>query len=55
MDAQLCVKKKVSQCTGTCILPGRLSVDGSRFLADHNNNNYLTKYKYDFLVLFYLH
>ena len=39
MDAQLCEKKKVSQCNGTRILPGECESAVRGFLIVHNNNN----------------
>ena len=56
MDAQLCVKKKICQCNGTRILPGKRQSTVRGFLTVHNNNNDLHVYRsiYDFLVLFYL-
>ena len=58
MDAQLCVKKKISQCNGTRILPGKCQSNVRGFLTVHNNKNDITtciSTIYDFLVLFYLH
>ena len=50
MDAQLCEKKNVSQCNGTCILPGKCQstdiLPGKCqstvrvFLTVHINNNH---------------
>ena len=43
MDAQLCERKKISQCNGTRILSGKCqsNVRGF-FLTVHNNNNDIT-------------
>ena len=49
MDAQLYVKKKISQCNGTRILPGNWRSTVREFRL------YIHIYIYDFLVLFYLH
>ena len=51
-------RKKISQCNGTRILPGKSQSTVCGFLTVHNNNNdKLLVYRsiYDFLVLFYLH
>ena len=42
MDAQLCEKKKISQCNGTRILPGKCQSTVRGFLTVHNNNNDIT-------------
>ena len=42
MDAQLCVKKKISQCNGTRILPGKCQSNVRVFLTVHNSNNDIT-------------
>ena len=42
MDAQLCVKKKISQCNGTRNLPGKCQSTVRGFLTFHNNNNDIT-------------
>ena len=58
MDAQLCEKKKISQCNGTRIIPGKCQSTVRGFLTVHNNNNDITtciRSIHDFLVLFYLH
>ena len=39
MDAQLSEKKKISQCNGTRILPGKCQSTVRGFLTVHNNNN----------------
>ena len=39
MDAQLCEKKKISQCTGTRIIPGKCQSTVRGFLTVHSNNN----------------
>ena len=39
MDAQLCVKKKISQCNGARILPGKCQSTVRGFLTVHYNNN----------------
>ena len=44
MDAQLCVKKKLSQCNGTRILPGKCWSTVRGFLTVHSINNYLVIY-----------
>ena len=38
MDAQLCEKKKVSQCNGTRILPGKWQSTVRGLLTVHSNN-----------------
>ena len=38
MDAQLCVKKKISQCNGTRILPGKCQSTVRGFLTLYNFN-----------------
>ena len=55
MDAQLCVKKKISQCNGTRILPGKRQSTVRGFLTVHSNINDITTCIYDYMVLFYLH
>ena len=42
MDAQLCVKKKISQPNRTGILPGKCQSTVRVFLTVHNNNNDIT-------------
>ena len=42
MDAQLCEKKKISQCNGTPIIPGKCQSTVRGFLTVHNNNNDIT-------------
>ena len=42
MDAQLCVKKKISQCNGTRMLSGKCQSTDGGFLTVHNNNNDIT-------------
>ena len=42
MDAQLCEKKKISQCNGTRIIPGKCQSTVRGFLTVHNNNNDIT-------------
>ena len=42
MDAQLCEKKKISQCNGTCIIPGECQSTVRCFLTVHNNNDNIT-------------
>ena len=43
MDAQLCEKKKISQCNGTrIIIPGKCQSTVRGFLTVHNNNNDIT-------------
>ena len=38
----LCEEKKVSQCNGTPILPGKCQSTVRGFLTVHNNNNDIT-------------
>ena len=42
MDAQLCEKKKISQCNGTHIIPGKCQLTVRVFFTVHNNNNDIT-------------
>ena len=42
MDAQLCEKKKIRQCNGTRIKPGKCQSTVRVFLTVHNNNNDIT-------------
>ena len=55
MDAQLCEKKKISQCNGTRIIPGKCQSIVSGFLTVHNNNNEITTciYLYNMIFWFY--
>ena len=39
MDAQLCEKKKICQCNGTRIIPGKCQSTVRGFLIVHNKNN----------------
>ena len=59
MDAQLCEKKKVSQCNGTRILPGKCQSTVRGFLTVHINNHDKATCIIDlymiFWFLFYLH
>ena len=42
MDAQLREKKKISQCNGTRIIPGKCQPTVRGFLTVHNKNNDIT-------------
>ena len=42
MDAQLCEKKKISQCNETRILSGKCQSTVGGFLTAPNNNNDIT-------------
>ena len=42
MDAQLCEKKKISQCNGARILSGKCQSTVCGFLTVHTNNNDIT-------------
>ena len=42
MDAQLCEKKKISQCNETRIIPGKCQSTVRGFFTVHNNNNAIT-------------
>ena len=42
MDAQLCEKKKMSQCNRTRIIPGKCQSTVRGFLTVHNNINDIT-------------
>ena len=57
MDAQLCVKKKISQCNGTRILPGKCQSTFRGFLTVHNNNNDITTciYIVDLYTIFWFY
>ena len=50
MDAQLCVKKKISQCNETRILAGKCRSIVRGFLTVHSNN-----YIYDVCEIIFLH
>ena len=52
MDAQLCVKKKLSQCNRTRILPGKCLSTVRGFLTAYSNNNYLVIYTMIFWFCF---
>ena len=42
MDAHFCEKKKISQCNGTRIIPGKCQSTVCGFLTVHDNNNDIT-------------
>ena len=42
MDVQLCEKKKISQCNGARIIPGKCQSTVRVFFTVHNNNNDIT-------------
>ena len=56
MDAQLCEKKKISQCNGTRIIPGKCQSTVRGFLTVHNNNNDITTNLYiDLYMIFWFY
>ena len=52
MDAQLCVKKKISQCNRTGILPGKCQSTVRGFLTVNNNNNDITTCTYIYIKFY---
>ena len=55
MDAQLCEKKKISQCNGTRIIPGKCQSTVRGFLTVYNNNNDITNLYIDLYIIFWFY